>query len=434
MENFMQSVMADPRWQQGLDMMGGISPQQRAEITVREMQAQAFQEQAAQRKQDAEARKFASTLGGDGFTQEEIIELYNRSPEVAEQAIKMMEMQQSARRQSNLQDLAQKYGGLTPDYINAVALQDPEEAKRLADVYSALNPENESTTAMQTLQQKAQAIQAANPNLSYEQAFNIAADVVRVSPPDAYGNVGLINTADFLTNNAPSASAPPTGLPSAFDVDLGSVGQESETLPPIQGLVGLDTPQGIDPTSAYGFTPWLQENLQRASGAIPAPIKSALSPITGALSDMGQELGVTQDQSKVTQSRTQAKALQQQFIEALSISGKPPLAEQERIQSILPSMGAFESPERAQDIYGALLPELESAYRANAEVANSRSVTEAERVEARNKMRAGERLINKLRQNNLPQAEGEQDFNAMYESLPSGSIFTAPDGTKRRKP
>lgn len=75
-----------------------------------------------------------------------------------------------------------------------------------------------------------------------------------------------------------------------------------------------------------GLVPWLQEGLSRTAGQVSDEF---------AFPD-------------TTEDRAQLRTARQQLISALSISGRPPVIEQERIEQNLPSLGPLESPTRAR--------------------------------------------------------------------------------------
>jgi len=93
-----------------------------------------------------------------------------------------------------------------------------------------------------------------------------------------------------------------------------------------------------------------QEQPREPEGLIERPLRVGLVPYLqeGLSRSVGQFFPENFTFAETTEDRTQLRSARQQLISALSISGRPPVIEQERIERNLPSLGLLESPERAR--------------------------------------------------------------------------------------
>jgi len=91
-------------------------------------------------------------------------------------------------------------------------------------------------------------------------------------------------------------------------------------------------------------------DVREPEGLIERPLQVGLVPYLqeGLSKTVGQFFPENFTFAETTEDRTQLRSARQQLISALSISGKPPVIEQERIEGNLPSLGPLESPERAR--------------------------------------------------------------------------------------
>jgi len=93
-----------------------------------------------------------------------------------------------------------------------------------------------------------------------------------------------------------------------------------------------------------------QEQPRQPQGLVERPLRVGLVPYLqeGLSRSVGQFFPENFTFAETTEDRTQLRSARQQLISALSISGRPPVVEQERIERNLPSLGPLESPERAR--------------------------------------------------------------------------------------
>lgn len=75
-----------------------------------------------------------------------------------------------------------------------------------------------------------------------------------------------------------------------------------------------------------------------------------------------------------TRARQTLRSLERRLVTALSLSGRPPIIEQERIRSLLPDAGFFEAPARARQVLSQLREELIGQRDADARAINAQAV------------------------------------------------------------
>jgi hypothetical protein len=243
------------------------------------------------------------------------------------------------------------------------------------------------------------------PGMSKRDARDIVDGRIKVTTDPLTGEVNLTNLATGKARKATGVSAPAAPTPPELTVDapvlpIADASQPTETLFDVVGA-------GV--------------------GAIPVA-KEIMSTTLGQISP-----GLTF--SETTKARTKIKGVREALISALAKSGKPPLAEQERLLDLLPSTGIFESPEHAADqlteLYGLLGRQIIE------DLAVSNDPSMAKKVREESAMRAQE-TKNVLRELGTPPTPEENiptiNTQEEYDALPSGASFLTKSGKSWEKP
>lgn len=112
------------------------------------------------------------------------------------------------------------------------------------------------------------------------------------------------------------------------------------------------------------------EEMSQGTGAA-ATVKDVLAKTAGQIFP---ELVDAQS----TEASQAIKQIRNRLVPALSISGRPPVIEQERILELLPNTGVFESPERARTVLNSLKRELQRQANADAQAYNDKLLPASE--------------------------------------------------------
>ena len=171
-----------------------------------------------------------------------------------------------------------------------------------------------------------------------------------------------------------------------------------------------------------------------AAATDPAAQKTILSrvddtygPVSVAKDFMARTLGnvwgstVNED---VVRGRSQAGQLKQQLLEAFAISGRPAVVEQERILEFIPSTGVFESPARAKISLDELSKLLHQQVKEDQQYVQRRDLTNKERQETRERIRAVQNVIRNVgvsepvdaqaqTQNAVPTGISQEEWNVL---------------------
>jgi hypothetical protein len=206
-------------------------------------------------------------------------------------------------------------------------------------------------------------------------------------------------TANDLANGMiQTVTDPVTGQTSTVNITGGPV---PSTLPsgynpsaPGQSVVpeeGQDTPQrpgepepvpgqpdrpGIldQPIESVGLVPYLKEGVERTAGQF---VDAANYP-------------------EVTRQRSNLRQTAQQLITSLSISGRPPVMEQERIDQMTASLGPFESPERARILMEEVAESALQQRQADLEAINNEELNPSLRKDLQARVNSTERMLRLL--------------------------------------
>lgn len=246
--------------------------------------------------------------------------------------------------------------------------------------------------------------------------------------------------------------------------------KETERDRKIQGLMDRGTPRNeavdivdrnlqvkLDPLSGEPFTINLATGDREAVGGAPPQAPAAPVPEGGpektVFDRIGEGVGfgavVSETISRTagqivpsladqetTQARTAIRGLREKLLQALAISGRPPVVEQTRLLENIPSTGVFESEPHATAQLTELHGQLSRQLMDDLTFGNNRSNPKKLREKA---LEQAFHIQNMLRELGSPPA-GEDDFPQVttqedFDALPSGSGYTDPDDGKRyRKP
>ena len=155
-------------------------------------------------------------------------------------------------------------------------------------------------------------------------------------------------------------------------------GSYRDVTPPVSGIDSLPEPPkrpvGPDIENAVGAVPYAAEALSKTAGQF----------IAGA------------NNPDVTEARTRLQLLTRQAQSAFALSGRPTNWEQQRISTMLPSDGVFESPARARTALGVLKEEASRAYNEYGQLLQSPSIDGNARAELMNKRLELKRLVDSI--------------------------------------
>jgi len=190
------------------------------------------------------------------------------------------------------------------------------------------------------------------------------------------GQSSLVNrTGGPVPNTLPAGYNP--NQPSQSVVPEERQGQATPRRPgepePAQGQP--DRPGILDqPIESVGLVPYLKEGVERTAGQF---VDAANYP-------------------DVTRQRSNLRQTAQQLITSLSISGRPPVMEQERIDQMTASLGPFESPERARILMEEVAESALQQRQADLEAINNEELNPTLRKDLQARVNSTERMLRLL--------------------------------------
>jgi len=136
-----------------------------------------------------------------------------------------------------------------------------------------------------------------------------------------------------------------------------------------------DRPGILDqPIESVGLVPYLKEGVERTAGQF---VDAANYP-------------------EVTRQRSNLRQTSQQLITSLSISGRPPVMEQERINQMTASLGPLESPERARLLMEEVAESALQQRQADLEAINNEELNPSLRKDLQARVNSTERMLRLL--------------------------------------
>lgn len=165
-------------------------------------------------------------------------------------------------------------------------------------------------------------------------------------------------------------------------------------------------------------------------------LDDAVGLVPGATEFIGQTFGQLAPElveEDVVVARQKIRGLREKLIRALSLSGRPPVIEQQRLLDMLPSLGPLESPENARASLKALHGMLSRQVMDDMAVYNDPATPKKSRSEAFERARG---IQSTLRELGAPPAESTTiDTQEEYDALPSGAEYIdKQSGQRSRKP
>lgn len=191
--------------------------------------------------------------------------------------------------------------------------------------------------------------------------------------------VSYDNGASWQTFGA-AETQQPKPIPTADGrlVESDGKGGYRDVTPAVAGVDMMEqpapTPVGPDMENAVGIGPVAAEALSKTAGQF----------IAGA------------NNPDVTEARTRLQLLTRQAQSAFALSGRPTNWEQQRISSMLPSDGVFESPDRARTALGVLKEDATRAYNEYGQLLQSPSLGDGPRAELMQKRLELKRLVESI--------------------------------------
>ncbi len=152
MPNLIERAMADPRFERGLQMMSGMSPQQIQENQLAKARVDAAkQQQMDAQRQRAAMQTFGNTMAKGGLTRESVAELMKVSPEIGMKAFSELRKMEEAEMMNQLYDPSipmQRRMQIAAQSRNPAAMQYLENEAAMAQeaqAQTALAPQIERT-------------------------------------------------------------------------------------------------------------------------------------------------------------------------------------------------------------------------------------------------------------------------------------------------
>lgn len=227
--------------------------------------------------------------------------------------------------------------------------------------------------------------------------------IVQQSDP-LTGETEIVNlTGGPVPNSIPEGVSVPVRDAETGQVTDPQEEQSGQETPEVRERQGL-----IEDPLEVGLGPWLKEGVARTVGQF---VDSANYP-------------------EVTQARTRLRSGRQFLISAWSTSGRPPLIEQERIESNIPNLGALESPARARTQLETLTTDLLEQRQADLRDIEDASIAPQVRREIQQRVNATDRMLRLIDPRALETGEPTtlSDFSpreaqsALEQNIQSGTI------------